>query len=304
MPTGDRTAEAWIWSDNAGARPIAYGDFSFEVTERGISVGGTALNLPPTDNRRLTDSRWHHVAVTVSGTTLTAYLDGAAFATAQKTLSTVTTGELFGARIPAGATVAYDEIAVYPSALSAERIKAHFDASFNALPGQPQGLQADTSQANTLTLSYYGPAFCYCAPLHQNVIDRYVAEAWKGDQLVATQSIADGPGYATFTGLPAGAYTLKVRAYNAYGAGPVATIDATATRRRRRPTCRPSRTTTPSSTGAWASAAARSSPTAPATSTSRPTTRPPTSAPTRARSRPTPTARWPTAAPGTRRATT
>src|SRR6478735_1455442 len=148
MPTGDRTLEAWIWSDNAGARPIAYGDFSFEVAERGISVGGATLTLTPTDNRRLTDSRWHHIAVTVAGTTLTAYLDGTAFATATKTLSTAVTGELLGARIPAGANVAYDEIAVYSSALSAERIKAHFDASFNTLPPQPQGLQVDNHLAN------------------------------------------------------------------------------------------------------------------------------------------------------------
>src|SRR6478735_10133385 len=109
MPTGDRTLEAWIWSDNAGARPIAYGDFSFEVTERGISVGGTTLSLPPTDNRRLTDSRWHHIAVTLAGTTLTAYLDGTAFATAEKTFSTVTAGDMLGAPKATSANVVYDD---------------------------------------------------------------------------------------------------------------------------------------------------------------------------------------------------
>ena len=46
LPTGDRTVEGWVWSDNAGARLISYGDFSVEVTERGLVVGGTALNLP------------------------------------------------------------------------------------------------------------------------------------------------------------------------------------------------------------------------------------------------------------------
>src|SRR4051812_41717668 len=63
LPTGDRTVEAWVWSNNAGARVINYGDFNVEVNERGLTVGATTLTLPPTDHRRLTDSRWHHIAV-------------------------------------------------------------------------------------------------------------------------------------------------------------------------------------------------------------------------------------------------
>ncbi len=67
FPTGDRTLEAWVWSDNAGARVVNYGDFSVSIEERAIVVSGTRLSLAPDDDRRLTDSRWHQIVVTVAG---------------------------------------------------------------------------------------------------------------------------------------------------------------------------------------------------------------------------------------------
>ena len=131
-----RTLEAWIWSDAPGARPLAYGDFSFELEERTIVAAGKRFTLPADDDRRITDGRWHHVAVSYDGTSLTAYLDGARLGEPiAATLNTSTAGELFGARIPAGATVVYDELALYPRALDAATVKTHFDASGNAAAG-------------------------------------------------------------------------------------------------------------------------------------------------------------------------
>ena len=128
LPTGDRTVEALVKADAPGARIVIYGDFGIEVNERGLLVGGVALNLPDEDDRRLTDNKFHHLVVTYAGTTLTAYLDGEALASAPKTFATTTTGELFAARIPAGANVVYDELAIYDKALDAATVQNHFAA--------------------------------------------------------------------------------------------------------------------------------------------------------------------------------
>src|SRR3954452_11905240 len=47
LPTGDRTIEAWVWADNAGARIVNYGDFDVSVEERAVVVSGVRLSLPP-----------------------------------------------------------------------------------------------------------------------------------------------------------------------------------------------------------------------------------------------------------------
>ena len=134
LPTGDRTVEALVKADAPGARIVIYGDFSVEVTERGLKVGDATLNLPDEDDRRLTDNKFHHLALTYAGTTLTAYLDGEAIASAQKTLATTTTDAYYAALIPAGANVVYDELAIYDKALDAATIQNHFALSGNPAP--------------------------------------------------------------------------------------------------------------------------------------------------------------------------
>ena len=213
MPTGDRTVEAWIWSDNAGARPIAYGDFSFEVAERGITVGGTTLSLPPDgqpppDGLALAPRRGHGGGDDAHRRTSTAPPSPPRRRPSARSPPANCSARASPRARPSPTTRSPSTRA--RSAPSASRRTSTPPSTRSRR--SPQGLQADTSQANTLTLYYYGSAGCYCAPLHQSLVDRYVAEAWRGDQLIATQSIADGPGYATFSGLPAGAYTLKVRA--------------------------------------------------------------------------------------------
>ena len=226
LPTGDRTVEAWVWSDNPGARVINYGDFSVEVAERGLITGGTHLDLPAGDNRRLTDSRWHQIAVTYSAGTVTAYLDGKRFATAGKTFTTVTTGELLGARIPAGANVRYDDISLYGHALDAAAIAAHFAASANQLPPLPANLYASTAD-NVAALSWSIPNPFAASPPGQNVTDNVIVEAWQGDTLRAAQATPSSS--VTLTGLPAGDYRFVVRALGAFGEGPPAEITGTVT---------------------------------------------------------------------------
>src|SRR4051812_14422209 len=216
-----------MWSDAPGARLLSYGDFAVEVAERGLTVGGTTLSLPASDARRLTDAHWHHLAVSYRDGTLTAYLDGAAFATAPKRLATSTAGELLAARIPAGANVVYDDLAVYPTAMSAARIAAHFDASGNARPLAPVDVKATGDTANALTVDWSPPPGT--GPQGQRPIDSYVVEAWQGGTLRGAQAVDGDRRTATLSGLPAGAYEARVRAINGFSTGPDATAAATVT---------------------------------------------------------------------------
>ena len=137
LPAGGaaRTIEAWVWSSAPGGRLVVYGDVDVSVDERAITVAGKRLAFDDDDDRRLTDSKWHQLAVTYADGTLQGYLDGEKLGGPQAaTLNTATTGELIAARIAAGSTVYYDELAIYPKALSPAAIAAHFAASGNPPP--------------------------------------------------------------------------------------------------------------------------------------------------------------------------
>ena len=287
--------------------PIAYGDFSFEVAERGDQRRRHDADpgARPT-TAGLTDARWHHIAVTVRGDDAHGVPRRRRLRHRARRRSTrPPRGELLGARIPAGATVRLRRDRASTRARSAPSASRPTSTPRTTRSRRsPYGLQVDNHQANTLTLSYDGLDRVLLRAAKQNLIDRYVAEAWRGDVLVATQSIADRRRATR----PSAACP---RAPTRQGAR---ATTASARGRRRRSTRRPRaprpRTADRPGRPPRALLAPRRDerhgrrPTAPATATRRSTTRPPTSAPTRARSRPTATARSPTAAPGTRRPTT
>ena len=224
LPSGARTVEAWVWSDNVGARLVNYGGFEVTLDERAITAAGKRIALGAGDDRRITDARWHHIAVTYADGRVTAYLDGAALGGADVTLDTPTTGELLAARVPAGATVAYDELAIYPRALDAATIAAHFNASENAVPAAPPGLTV-TPAANRVDVTWSAPAGA--APSGQRLVDDYLVEARQNGVTKAAQAVDGTKTAATLSGLPAGAYTLAVRAVNGFGEGADSTTDVT-----------------------------------------------------------------------------
>ena len=185
-----RTLEAWVLTDNAGPQIAAWGDFGVSIEERAIVVAGKRLSLPPDDDRRLTDSRWHHIVVTYDGALLRGYLDGAAIDTQPATLATATTGAVTAARIPAGANVVYDELAIYPRALDAATVAAHFAASGNERPTAPPDVQAQPG-ANRVDVTW--TAATAAAPAGQPAVDHYVVEA----RAAATRCSARSPPPAT-----------------------------------------------------------------------------------------------------------
>lgn len=83
---------------------------------------------------RVDDGNWHHVAVTVNGTSATLYVDGVSRATATTSKSSYTLGTAAGYIGSANGTSEYfkgtmDEVAVYTTALTGTRISAHYAAA-------------------------------------------------------------------------------------------------------------------------------------------------------------------------------
>jgi len=136
LPAGSkpRTLELWYRSTNAaGAYLMVYGDgnsahFFGLFADGDLKVngeGGTLLDFVPT--RPLYDGAWHLLDVTYDGTVATVYMDGQVIGQgAIGALATVVPGT--GLRI--GLAVGdFDEAAVYPSALTASQVVAHFQAA-------------------------------------------------------------------------------------------------------------------------------------------------------------------------------
>ena len=130
LPTGDRTVEAWVMAGAPGGRLISYGGFSVALDDRALLVGDTRLELPAP----ITDGHWHQLDVTVHDGTLTAYLDGAPAGTASAALDTTDAGDV---RAGGQGANRYDELALYPRALSPGAIAAHFAASATPSPPRP-----------------------------------------------------------------------------------------------------------------------------------------------------------------------
>src|SRR6266568_358997 len=150
LPTGssDRTLEVWEKTPTTPPGSVyllLYGSPGtaqqasialYNGTNTSFCFCGSSDNAIFTAPYSLADGNWHQIAVTLSsGTSINAYVDGAPVGTTT-TLSTTPSTVLgyFGLQV-GGAGGSYgptpfagnvDEAAVYPSALSAAHIKAHF----------------------------------------------------------------------------------------------------------------------------------------------------------------------------------
>lgn len=147
--TGPITMDGWVKTTSAAAHSNLVGGFQ---NGGGFPGYGFRLNngLPgyyssiaaswvePSTSVRVNDGAYHHVAVAVSGTTATFYIDGTNVGSA----TSAQPGSYSGARaLGRAAQVAteflagtMDDWAIYPSALSAVRILAHYRAGFGLGP--------------------------------------------------------------------------------------------------------------------------------------------------------------------------
>jgi hypothetical protein len=113
-----------------GAGPAALG---FGTNNRLVLLpGGTGATNTATSASPITDQAWHHVVATKSGASARIYVDGVdVTAPGTNTTMTANTTSLNVARASSGSAYVnadLDEVAVYPVALSAERVRAHFEA--------------------------------------------------------------------------------------------------------------------------------------------------------------------------------
>jgi YD repeat-containing protein len=149
LPAGNasRTLEGWIKTASNKCF-LEYGDSSVAEGNFGLCVEGA--NLVALDSHQdaidwtapysATDDNWHYVAITFDGTDAVAYLDGASLGS--QTPSKLPLNTTIDSSVPglvvgdiSNSAVHYlDEVAVYPTVLSAARVEAHYLASGNTPP--------------------------------------------------------------------------------------------------------------------------------------------------------------------------
>src|SRR5947209_10313782 len=224
LPVGNasRSVEAWVNTTSAGsATLVGYGGGGSDV---GLNVAVDAHHILVTTGgddltfqlpRAINDGAWHQVVVTYNGSGLTAYLDGQPVTTKSfaNPLSTTDTGLQLGG----GLTGKLDEVAVYPAALSASQVLAHFRQSGYALPGQPASVSATAGPTNSdrVSVSWSAAAAPASSP-----VTRYVLTAFRGSSPLNAVATGASTTTATLSGLVGGAaYTFQVYAINAYGNG-------------------------------------------------------------------------------------
>jgi YD repeat-containing protein len=156
------TVEAWCYLGSGGGffshNPLdssATDYFRFMVSPSGGSfyLGPSSASLPVlvAFSSRI---GWHHFAVTWDGTTLSFYVDGllAGAATGSNGYSPGDDIFCLGSSATAGYNGRLDEVAIYPTALSADRIHAHYNAGI----GVDQWVWAEQQRVELFTNNLLG----------------------------------------------------------------------------------------------------------------------------------------------------
>lgn len=133
---GDFTIEAWInTSDSDGL--IAGNDMASGLIEFGITAGKLSLGDGTTtvsSTASIDDGMWHHVAASLSGTTVQLYIDGVADGSGTITVTSRKINRL-GKGYQGGLTNAFegslDEVRIWNSAVSSTNISSNRSSSLN-----------------------------------------------------------------------------------------------------------------------------------------------------------------------------
>ena len=221
MPLGAsaRTLEVWFrttaWVGSGGFLLAGYGSQNcanngFGVylnnatqvfVEAGCSTFGAYANYA------LNNGAWHLLDATYDGSTITVYVDGSQIGSGGGYSWNTTAADLTWDAGGLGATVYYDEGALYPSALSGTQVLNHFNLSGNLRPTVPGSVTA-TPGTNQATVSWTpstgSPGYGVSA---------YRVSASNGQATYVGSSATQ----ATLTGLAAGSYTFNVQALDNFG---------------------------------------------------------------------------------------
>lgn len=224
LPTGNsaRTVEAWVRS-TVGAPFSSWGagtdGFGVDLSGmRTFRVTGGSQSHTFTADHDLADDQWHHFVASYDGATVRGYVDGELVGSAafSQSLATTATNLTVGWRGPA-----VDELAIYPTALSASQVAAHFAASGNTRPGAP-GTPSTVVAANKVTVSWQ--AATAGVPAGAAQVTRYVVRALASSGLGRVIGTG-GSTSVVFSGLPndGTGYMFEVTGHNQFGTGTTAT---------------------------------------------------------------------------------
>jgi PKD repeat protein len=169
------TAEAWfLTSSTSGGRILGWGNSASGTSstyDRQVyldSRGRVNFGVKTTSRSRTTtwtvgssasfnDGKWHHVAASLSSSGLALYVDGALADSSEDATSGLAYNGYFRVgsdRAISGANTfngRIDEVALYPTALSAARVKAHAVAGGVGLPANLPPMARFTATSETLT---------------------------------------------------------------------------------------------------------------------------------------------------------
>ena len=137
-PVTQRTLEVWFKSGDGAQRFIMHYSSGFGVAIETNLVHIFSDGLAGVRSFRapyvLSDDQWHLMDLTFDGTTVTPYIDGQSIGTATFGMGgTQTSADQLQIGDQPGS---YDEAALYPTALPADRITAHWTAGGSANPAR------------------------------------------------------------------------------------------------------------------------------------------------------------------------
>ena len=205
----------------------------FELMNQGTTghlqfrVTGDTADVSLTSNRVLALNTWYDVVATYDGTTATLYVNGALDNSMALAASPAITSDplYIGRRSDGNYTNAViDEVAVYPTVLTAAKITTHWQAA-GYVPGVPTGVSASLphNTTNQASVSWTAPS-----STGASAITGYTVTPQGGPVQVAAVNATASP--VTITGLSGGsAYTFTVVANNSYGSGPASSPSASKT---------------------------------------------------------------------------
>jgi hypothetical protein len=210
---GGKAGSGWFQLLNYGSS----GRLQFRVTGE-----DTASSLQSAATLLL--NTWYHVVATYDGATARLFVNGALDSSMGITATPAQTSEpLYIGRRPDGyyANAVLDEVAVYPTALSASQVANHWLASGNP-PSAPTAVSATSPVTNQAQVTWTLPTSAGATAISGFTVTPHVGATTRTPITVAGATTTT----ATLSGLSAATYTFTVVANNANGSSPASSASS------------------------------------------------------------------------------
>jgi RHS repeat-associated protein len=197
-----------------------------------IGTGSSWLNFNADASLTVQAGAWYHIVYVVAPGVWAIYVNGSSAASGTLPAGTpllwdsnhqLEIANVGNPSTPFNGSV--DEVAVYPTALTASQVASHFAASGDSAPTAPTNLTG-TPGTNSVTLSWI--ASTAGVPAGQPAVQSYTVTAYKGAIYSGYMSVAGSSTSATMSGLAGGAsYTFQVYGSNVFGNGAASSVAVT-----------------------------------------------------------------------------